>query len=352
MKIIFIGDLHLGARSGSSHFCKYFNKFFSDVLYPYMIEHGIKDIVQLGDFFDSRTNLSLKAFHYCKPEWLDPLIANGIHMHVLIGNHDITLRESLEINSPSSLLQEYVKSGNLTIHDKPTQIQYDNCSIDVIPWICKENEDEVMRFINRPKVSDLCVGHFEISGFQMYRGVDSHGGMSPETFQRYERTLSGHYHTRSFSEVYNIEYIGTPYEITWSDCNDPRGFTVFDTETRRFEFIQNPNVMFRKLYYNDGCGVDLKKLDGKFVKLIVEKKSSLYQFDNFLTNLRTIEFYDLSIVENTDTENLMNGEVDENIEVEDTLSIISSYVDKLETTVDKNKIKSYLQSLYNESLTV
>ena len=320
------------------------------MLYPYMVQHSIRDIVQLGDFFDSRTALSLKAYHACKPEWLDPLVANDFHMHILIGNHDITMRESLDINTPTNILSEYVKSGHITIHNKPGIVNYDNCSIDMIPWICKENESEIIEFLGREKPSDLCAGHFEISGFQMYRGIEGHGGLKPELFERYERTLSGHYHTRSFNENYKIEYIGTPYEMTWMDCADPRGFTVFDTETRAFEFIQNPYTMFQKVYYNDGSSVDFSTLKEKFVKLIVEKKSDLYKFDTFLNNLRNAEIYDLGIIENTDHLNLMGGEVDDNIEIEDTSSIINNYVDGLETAIDKDKIKAYLQSLFMESM--
>jgi DNA repair exonuclease SbcCD nuclease subunit len=315
-----------------------------------MLQHNIKDIVQLGDFFDSRTNLSLKAYHTCKPVWLDPLVDNGFHMHILVGNHDITMRESLEINTPTSVLQEYVNSGNVTIHAKHSVIEYPNCSIDVIPWICRENEAEIIEFMRRKKPSDLCVGHFEISGFQMYRGIEGHGGLSPELFERYERTLSGHYHTRSYKEDYKIEYVGTPYEITWMDCADPRGFTVFDTESRKWEFVQNPLTMFKKMYYADGCDQDLSLLKNKFVKLIVEKKTDLYKFDSFLNNLRNAEVYDLGIVENTDHLNLMGGDVDERIEVEDTAKIIENYVDGLETSIDKEKIKAYLQSLYVESI--
>jgi DNA repair exonuclease SbcCD nuclease subunit len=351
MKFVVLGDLHLGARAGSTHFCTYFNKFFKEVLYPYMLDNDIKHIVQLGDFFDSRTNLSLKAYHYCKPEWLDPLIQHGLHMSILIGNHDISMRESLEINSPTSLLQEYVRAGVVNVITEPSVLQFDNCTVDVIPWICKENEVQVQQFLQRPQVSDLCVGHFEISGFQMYKGVEGHGGLNPETFERYERTFSGHYHTRSFSDSYKIEYVGTPYEITWSDCNDPRGFTVFDTQSRVSTFVQNPHVMFKKLYYNDGCAESVQECSGKFVKLIVEKKTSLFDFDNFLIKLRAIDLYDLSIVENTDSLNLID-EMDDNIEVEDTLSIISNYVEKLDTVVDKSKIKQYLQSLYVESMSV
>lgn len=345
--IVWVGDLHLGARSGSSHFVEYFNKFFTEVLYPYMKKNGIKTILQSGDMWDNRTQLNLKAYHASKPVWFDPLVENGWTMHTLIGNHDITLRESLSINSQTNLLQEYIESGAVKVYDKPSVLEIDGTTIDMIPWICKENSEEISKFMNRKKVSDLCFGHFEISGAEMYRGIPGHGGLSQDLFAKYEATLSGHYHTRSFLEGNRINYIGTPYEMTWMDAHDARGFTVFDTVTREFEFIRNPNTMFNRLHYNNGCTVDFKTLTGKFVKLIVEEKTDLFAFDSFLNNVKAADPYDLSIIENT--VDVTGGDVDDKIDVEDTNTIISSYIDGLETNIDKDKIKSYVQSLFIEA---
>jgi DNA repair exonuclease SbcCD nuclease subunit len=348
-KIIFLGDTHLGARNGSNHFVEYFNSFFRDQLYPYMKEHGITTIFQAGDLFDNRTQLHLKAYHASKPEWFDPLIENGWTMHALIGNHDITMRESLHINTPNSVMQEYIKAGALKLYDAPTQVKIDkNCTIDMIPWICNSNKEEVRKFIERKKISDLCFGHFEIAGAEMYRGMPGHGGLNSDIFARYEATLSGHFHTRSFMPENRINYLGTPYEMTWMDCNDSRGFTVFDTETRLYEFVKNPNAMFIKVHYNDGCSVDLNTLTGKFVKLIVERKTNLFAFDTFLNNLKMLDPYDLSIMDVV--EEVGNVEVDENIEIEDTNQIISNYIDGLTTDIDKTKIKSYMQGLYVEAV--
>ena len=72
-KVVLLGDLHLGARGGSNHFSDYFNSFFTDTLYPYCQVNDIKNIIQLGDLFDSRTSLSYKAFHRCKNVWFDSL---------------------------------------------------------------------------------------------------------------------------------------------------------------------------------------------------------------------------------------------------------------------------------------
>jgi hypothetical protein len=42
----------------------------------------------------------------------------------------------------------------------------------------------------------------------------------------------------------NISYLGTPYEITFADVNEKKGFHVFDTETRVMEFVPNENKLF------------------------------------------------------------------------------------------------------------
>jgi hypothetical protein len=147
-----------------------------------------------------------------------------------------------------------------------------------------------------------------------------------------------------------IQYVGTPYEITWMDAHDPRGFTVFDTETRTFEFVRTEETMFNKIYYR-GSNPVLTEADvnGKFVKLVVEKKSDLYTFDSFINLLRSWSPYDLAIIENNDT--MTGGEVgDESIDIEDTVTIISNYIDSLETDIDKNKVKDFINGLYVESL--
>lgn len=157
-KVILLGDCHLGARNGSSRFSTHFNKFFTDVLYPYAKKHKIKDIYQLGDMFDNRTNLSYKAFHACKDIWFSPLAELGITMHVLLGNHDIYHKNTLRINSPELLLGEY---NNIKVYKEPTQV---DC-FDIIPWICEENQQAVHDFMNRKGAAPYCLGHFEIAGF-------------------------------------------------------------------------------------------------------------------------------------------------------------------------------------------
>lgn len=346
-KVIFLGDLHLGARNGSNHFSDYFNKFFSQVLYPYCKKHNVKNIIQLGDCFDNRTNLSLKAFYRCKEQWFDALCDSGIHMHLLLGNHDITYRHTLEINSPELLLGEY--SDCITIINAPTMVNIAGMNFDIVPWICDSNKDKITEFMARQDRSDILLGHFELPGFPMMRGQPPHGTGKPDSvFDGYKKVFSGHYHTRS--EKGNIIYTGIPYEITWSDYADPKGFYVYDIEKNEYEVIDNPLHIFEKVSWNNGSKVDIKSLAGKIVKVIVGEKTDVVAYERWIDSIRLIQPYELSIIESNDY--VVSGDLDASIEIADTTKIIDNYIDAIDTTVQKDDLKQYMQQLYAEAVTL
>ena len=105
-----------------------------------------------------------------------------------------------------------------------------------------------MYFIKNSK-AQVAFGHLEVEGFAMYKNYVAGTGLQPSIFNRYEIVASGHYHHKSSKD--NIHYLGAPYEITWNDYDDPRGFHIFDTETRDMEFIKNKYRLFEKIYYDD-----------------------------------------------------------------------------------------------------
>jgi predicted phosphodiesterase len=345
MKIAILGDTHFGVRGDSIKFHDYYRKFYENEFFPYLEKNNISYIFQLGDLFDRRKYINFNTLALAKDYFFNPIASRGLHFYTLLGNHDIFWKESLEVNSTGLVLGEY----NINLIDEPTKIEIENTSIDMIPWICKENQQEVFEYIDQSK-SDLCFGHFEIAGFPMYKGMVGHHGLSHEMFSKYERVLSGHYHTRSKQE--NIEYVGTPYEMTWQDYNDPRGFSVFDTETRELEFIRNPYTIHEKITYDDKNHdpIDLSTIDikDKYVKLAVVNKTDLYKFDQFVNEMYTKDAYEIKIIE--DFSEFNDGEISTDINIEDTMSILSNYVDSVETEENKEEIKSVLKELYLEAI--
>ena len=343
-KFCVLGDTHFGCRNDLNLFHIHFEKFY-DQLINSLVEQDIKTIFQLGDLFDRRKYINFNSLKESKRYFFNRLQEHNITLHTLIGNHDIYLRESLAINTQSLVLGEY---NNVTIYDKPTTVNFNTTSIDIIPWICKDNEEEVRDFIDNSK-SDLCFGHFEIATFAMYRGVESHDGLPMSMFSKYERVLSGHYHTRSQRE--NITYVGTPYEMTWQDYADPKGYHVFDTNTREMTFFENPYTIFVRVDYDDSKElIDLDSVDysNKFVKVVVTNKTDLYKFDQFMNKLYGKGCFEIKIVE--DMSEFSDGEIGEEIDLEDTIDVLSNYIDSIETDADKEKIKSFMKSLYIEAI--
>jgi hypothetical protein len=53
-----------------------------------------------------------------------------------------------------------------------------------------------------------------------------------------------------------------------------------------------------------------------------------------------------------DMSEFQEGEIDESINLEDTLSVLGHYVDSIETDLDKEKIKTYMRSLYTEAVNI
>ena len=149
--------------------------------------------------------------------------------------------------------------------------------------------------------------------------------------------------------------MGNPYEITWSDYDDPRGFAILDTSTSTLEYVDNPNKLFHKIYYDDSpTGSFANNVDFHFdsirescVKLIVTKKTDLVKFDKFLDNLYQCQLIELKIIE--DLSQFEDSEVNEDIDLDDTMSLLKDYVDGIEAVPDKDKLKNLLQTLYVEA---
>jgi DNA repair exonuclease SbcCD nuclease subunit len=348
LKVAIITDQHFGARNDSIAFLDFFEKFYDNTFFPALDANGISTVLVLGDTFDRRKYVNFYALDRAKKMFFDKLEERGIRVHMLAGNHDAYYKNTNEVNSPDLLLVEY---GNIDVISKPETIVVDGTSICMMPWICPENYQESLDHIKNTK-AEICMGHFEIAGFAMYRGMESHDGLAKETFEKFDLVFSGHYHHRSSDQ--HIHYLGNPYELTWQDYNDPRGFHLFDLSTRELEFITNPYRMFERIEYDDKgkdpIDLDVVELEQKYVKLVVVNKTDFYKFDKFIQKLYNKGCHEIKIIE--DMSEFQDGEIGEEINLEDTLSVLSHYVDSIETDVDKEQIKTYMRTLYTEAVNI
>jgi DNA repair exonuclease SbcCD nuclease subunit len=351
MKIALITDTHFGARNDSIQFLDYYEKFYSGTFFPTLDKEGIDTVIMLGDTFDRRKYINYLTLKRAKEIYFDELSKRKIKTFILVGNHDTTYKNTNEVNSIELLLEDY---SNITAISGPKTINVDQHDICMIPWINAENYDISLAEIKNTSAT-VCCGHFEIEGFAMHRGMPSQEGLKRDIFRKFDLTFSGHYHHKSSSD--SIYYLGNPYELTWSDYNDTRGFHILDLDTRNLDFIPNPNVMFHRIVYDDKLEsiteITNKAMAGyanTYVKVVVVNKTNPYLFDKFMNNLYNVNPLDITIVE--DFTELTEGVDDEMVDqAQDTITILNKYVDTIQDdSIDNTVLKNILQEVYVEAL--
>lgn len=353
MKIACITDTHWGCRTDSPDLLAAMTTFYETQFFPYLKRHRIKTVCHLGDIVDRRKYIQYPILANLKETFMRPMWEQDIALHILVGNHDIYYRNTNSLNAMKTIFGRFDGGWEPTFYESPSVVNFDGRDILMLPWITPENETESATLMSSTSAS-VVFGHLEMNGFEMYRGMPNHGGLETSQFAKFATVLSGHFHHKS--DVGNIHYLGAPYEMTWSDYDDPRGFHVFDTETLELEFVSNPARMFHKLFYTDVnrtaediLAQSFDELQNTYVKVIVQQKSNPWLFDQWMGRLQAVGCIDISVVE--DHYNCQQlSEADLINQAEDTLTILSQYVAALEGTVDRVGIEALLRSLHSEAM--
>jgi len=289
---------------------------------------------------DSRKSIDYQSLEWAKRVVFEPL--KNYQVHMIVGNHDSYYKNTNNTNSPQLLLKDY---PNIQTYSSPTEIKVENLNILLLPWICMENEEQSLKMIKKTKAK-IAMGHLELQGFRVNRSIVMEHGLEANLFKNFEKVFSGHYHTRSNNGT--VFYLGNPYEIYWTDVNDARGFTIFDTETLEHTPIDNPYKMFYNIYYEDTNyqTFDTREYENKIVKVVVRKKSDTKKFEKFIDKLYASNIAELKIIENFDIQEPENFEAFEN---EDTISILNRYIEEAEINLDKSIIQKMMQEIYQEA---
>lgn len=347
MKVAIINDTHCGVRNSSDIFLDNAEKFYADVFFPTLLERGIRHIIHLGDYFDHRKFINFRALNRNRHVFLERLRKEQITMDIIAGNHDTYYKNTNDLNSLKELLGHYMNEVHI-IHE-PTVMEYGSLKMGMVPWICPDNYDKSMEFIKNAKC-DWIGGHFEFAGFNVMRGVVAPHGLDHKLLSRFERVLSGHFHTKSQRD--NVTYLGTQMEFFWSDAGDPKYFHILDTETRELEAVQNNHTLFQKIVYNDEK-TDYNKynvtdLDGKYVKVVVVNKKDLFTFDRFIDRIQNRKIHDLKIAENFD-EFIGENVEDDSVSIEDTTELLDTYIEAVDTDLDKDRLRVSMRNLMTEA---
>jgi DNA repair exonuclease SbcCD nuclease subunit len=329
-----IGDLHFGERGDSEKFNNSILDFVEWAI-DTGLAHKVDKVVQLGDWFHSRSKIQVQTLNYgvVGAQMLGQVFGRE-NVYVLEGNHDLFYLDRLDISS-INVLSPYV-----TVIHEPTMVG----DIMMTPWIASgEQWDEV---VNASKDAEYLFAHLELNGFMVNDRYEMEHGQSHRELRGYKRVLTGHYH--SMQEKDNILYVGTPYPITMNEANEDHGVFIFDDVTGKttFETYQGIKVI----------SVDHDKLDEVLAELgdDVENTTIRVVFGDDVTDdsivdevqekLSGMAFDGVRIkFNNTKSREIMSAD----IEVSDTENIDDVVVKVIRESVDIDGIdKKMLEALY------
>lgn len=269
-KIAAVGDLHFGISPNNSlKFDTMFEsqkRFVTEVLIPTLIKENIKIVLFMGDVYDQRRRVDSSISQFV--EYMFEVLLADFECIIVQGNHDTYLKDELTISSLSNIWSK----KNVKVHQKIESREIYGKNFLFVPWLTPKLEETFVR--NAPKFAgkfDYVVGHFETIGFPFEGGDVCTVGLDADVLiKNFKHTISGHFHTQTYRKVGDgsIHYIGTPYQLTFADSGEVKGFHIIDLDTDERTFIRNDaSSEFYKISYTELDVENLSHLRNAFVEM-------------------------------------------------------------------------------------
>lgn len=219
--VIFLADVHLGARANNLGWQENMKSYFYDFFMPYVKKESKKYntiLVIAGDYFENRQVIDINVMNM----GIDIMksLSEIVPVYIIIGNHDIYQERSIDINS----LKIFSNMNNVHVIDEISLLHIQNDKrILLIPWVGdKKKENEILKV--HKDDADIFVMHAELSGMNFDNGRPITDGVDSECIKD-KMLVSGHIHTRQ--ERGNLLYLGGPYHTKRSDMGNAKGIYNF-----------------------------------------------------------------------------------------------------------------------------
>jgi DNA repair exonuclease SbcCD nuclease subunit len=358
-KLGILSDFHLGYKNNSENYLTIMENYFLKTLPSILKENKISDVRLLGDIFDNRNTINVRTLNIALNifRWYQTNLPH-VKWSIVVGNHDIYYHNRLDVNS----LEVFRELNNINIIDKLTIEKIGNKSIVSVPWIIDGAEADIKfkELTNGTNIYDLCLGHFDIQGCEMQRGHVSEHGIPKGTFKSFKKLFSGHFHIRNTGKDDKITFCGCPYQLTWGDYDNTKGFHIYDIDTNETTFIENTDSpQFIKITVEDFISKNvekIKKVTGNFVKLIIEKQIKESDTIKLIQRIESLKPLKLDIENNTlislaeseEATKLVEKYKDTNLMSGDSNLFMTDYVENILEVNDKDIKKEYLISILND----
>lgn len=253
------------------------------------IKNDIRDIIFMGDFFDSRASIDVKTLNQATESLYD--LADSVdNVIMILGNHDIYLRDSTSIHS----LFAFTGHNSITVVDKPLFIN----DIAFLPWnfgcangdkidvptnlkymFCHHNFPADFFMSGSKHKKNKADTYTDLNKYEVEFGLQNN---IVETIINNSGVIfSGHIHKRVEIPVSNTTKIiieGSPYETSWGwgfdgvDC----GAYIVDFSSGEYKFVSNPNNKKHVELHTSNFENDIKtiEMNSSIVRLVVDTQET------------------------------------------------------------------------------
>ena len=252
-KVLVFSDLHLGLKGAAKSRLAICIQVIKDII-SYVKENNVSTCIFCGDWHHTRVSTDNNVLNVSYK--LMSALANHCRVIAILGNHDLYMKNSVDINS----LIMFKDLKNVDVVSTPTQILINDKPALLVPWCSELSTYPANTF-------DYLFGHFEIAHNYLVKSyieehsvksvssaaksiVDNDSLLNSGTYSTSESAelvgnfvdlakptgivFAGHLHTRKefISKKRLFIFVGSPYQQTLGEKGNICGFYVLDENSK------------------------------------------------------------------------------------------------------------------------
>ncbi len=200
-------------------------------------EEKVDLVINLGDIFHMRNLFNMFFFNLVYREF-QRQSQSGLPTWILPGNHDI---ESKNSDPLEASVYSFDAINNMRVIAKPGMMEYKGIEFYFMPYTGdkKIRENHLRVFQGQAKKNtkklNIFLYHGIVTGAAL-GGVKAKGGIPIRDLKPFDFTFCGDVHIHQALGLGNIVYTGSPQQQNFGDEGQKRGYVLFDTKTKEWEF--------------------------------------------------------------------------------------------------------------------
>lgn len=309
-------------------------------LNPLIMKYGVKHIFLLGDVFEKKDRIPARIMYL----FADEVSRLKCPMTVLKGNHDFAEDDY----PPIKLL---TREGKLYFVDYPLITSYFGTHIAFLPYFrklekFKEEWENLHQAINKTNIKPkLFLFHNTIPGAMLNPKKKLEGELSLTTLPGV-KYLGGDIHLAQ--RLGRIQYLGSPYQINFGEEDQEKFVYLFDGEETlkpvQLKYPKFVSIPIDDKYTEDSPILDL--IEGNYIRItgeiLKEQKQDLEKLKELIS-----EFGPQFIISTVNYKSQKSARIE--AEKNDQQAVITEFLEKTETDLDKTKLKEIGLSLLKEA---